>query len=672
MQTFKADEIKGGFTSEYIENAVNKNALEKRVTCFEKLCKIFGKIGFEPPKSLKSKLYMDLLLSGIRASPREVFSFAIYLFVIASIFASFLYFFSQDLGIFIFVLPFTIFYLILTYPAFIREVNRVQSGSNATKVILYMITYLKMNLTIESAIKLVSKNIDGPFGRDLKEISWGISSGKYRTVGHAIRFFVPKWMLLNKNFVKSFRMLLDVNNVKSKEERDIILRESLRYIVDGNLNEMESYMKQIKIPITILYMLNFLVMVLGLVVFSSISVFLHGLVKPGYVIIGYLILVPLVNLYIITKITARRPSLLFQSNASSIYSNLLSEKHKMTLSISKIIALAIILVIIAWLIIISYIIPRTIELNTSFSSLTNHLPVDENFMLFKSTILSLLFVLGFGCVIYIGMYLYKHREERVREKIKEIEDDLPNILLSISNVLIYDASSNVVIDENPNRYEYPGLDERVSDKFLSELQRRIKKYRISLERALFDEKYGVLNVYPSETLKETMRILLVTRKKNKMFLSSVLNNLSDGFKYIKKIRTTIKKLFNSTKVNLKVLFSVVFPCVSSVLSFLILTVLSVLSFDLITTKNNHMLSVGLVKCISVLFEAVPITTIQIVLGMYTFIIVILSGYLISFIENGFDEVMMSKEITDNIRVAMVVYFITTALCIGLLRVFSFI
>jgi len=100
-------------------------------------------------------------------------------------------------------------------------------------------------------------------------------------------------------------------------------------------------------------------------------------------------------------------------------------------------------------------------------------------------------------------------------------------------------------------------------------------------------------------------------------------------------------------------------------------VLSVLSFDLITTKNNHMLSVGLVKCISVLFEAVPITTIQIVLGMYTFIIVILSSYLISFIENGFDEVMMSKEITDNIRVAMVVYFITTALCIGLLRIIFF-
>ncbi len=679
MSTFRIEEIKKQFTPDYIEYVVKREASKPRVTRFEKFCKIFGKIGFEPPKSIKQKLYLDLLFSGIRAVPKEVFSFAVYSFLFSIIFSFFLYFFLPDLGLLLFLFPFIVFYLVLSYPSFMRQVKKVQGGDEAIKIILYMIIYLKINPTLEGAISFAAKHVNGILGKDFKEIAWGIESGKYRSLTEAFQHFMPKWVMWNEDFVRALSLLSTFSYVTDENEREMIFKRSLNYILERTFIRTKSYVEEIISPINIIYMFGLVMPAVALVMFPMISIFLHETVKPGYIILGYLFILPTVNYYFIQRILMKRPSAFIQPDISK-HPDLPPEGYfRISLFGKKLYMPVLPFTLLIGLIIMSYGIMHIADLYISLHTASDYLIKQEilkreNSITFEGIFSSFSFVFGFALMLYLTFYLRSFQRVEIRKRIKEIEDDLPNILTTLANSLAHGVPLEKGIEKNLEEYERLGMKNRVGYRFFREVLDRIRKLGFTLEKALFDKEYGVLKHYPSKIMEETMRILLTTVGKSSMLLGKIARTISDYFKNIKEIELRIKELLVDVRTGLRMQASIIVPAITGAVSSLgifILNMLKILSdklaeieksFGLLTLSSaSNSFSDLMNALVGDMTKVMPMTIFQIVVGLYTFIAITLMSYLLAGIENGFDKVMRDKEIAENIKKGMLVYFATSTL-----------
>ncbi len=301
----KLEELKKNFSSYYINFYLKELEKQERRNWYEKSCKIAGKI--LPLKIYPKNLKEDIIFSGLNVLPNEVVSLSILSFLTFLLFSILLIKIFPDLGFFLFSIPVGISYILYTFPNFKAKVNRIQAKGESIKIITYLVLYLEHNPNFEAALDFVAKRVKGILSDDIKKIVWELRIGTSSTLREAMEKYIPKWLQWDENFVRALILLFNVTYITSTEERKKILSKTLNFILEKNLEETKVYVEKIKGPITLLFMFGLLMPSIAIVLFPLVSVFLHFSVKPSYIIFGYLVVLPLMNLYLINRLISLRP-----------------------------------------------------------------------------------------------------------------------------------------------------------------------------------------------------------------------------------------------------------------------------------------------------------------------------------------------------------------------------
>ncbi|MEM0243115.1 MAG: hypothetical protein QXT34_01515 [Candidatus Aenigmatarchaeota archaeon] len=662
----KLQKLKREFSEVYVDFYLKELEKQIRRNWYEKLCYFSSKI--IPIKVTNKKLAEDIIFSGLNTFPHEVYSLSIFLFLVSFLILIPIYFVFSDLGIFIFAIPFGLAYLIYNYPSFRAQVNKIQTNNEAIKIVTYLVLYLEHNPNFEAAIEFASKKVRGILSDDLKKIVWDLKIGRFSRLKDALEFYAPKWMKWNENFLRTLILLSNVGYISSYEERKNILSKALDFVLTKNLEETKVYVEKVRGPVTMLFMFGLLMPSIGLIMFPMISVFMHFSVKPGYLIFGYLVVLPIINLYLIFRIISLRPGAFLIVDIS---------KHPKLPPINyfyfgKKLVPIIPLSVLTFLLISFFGILHFLDFYSQYYELQELGMVKKLEELVKkendiknigNLIASFLIPAGFGIAAYLYFYLNSFQRIKIRKEIKDIEEDLPNLLITSGNFLESGYPIEKVIEKTLEEYERLGLKEKAGYKFFSALRERILKFGENINLAIFG-KGGLINYFPSAILEEVFRILVDTTYKSVKSAGSIAKTIAKYLENISQVEFRLKELLSDVRGNLKMQAQFLIPIITGIVSstgIFIINMLVVLGDFLGELEKSFGISGGFEDIINVLVgdfkKVIPLTVLQSVVGCYTIIAIILMSYLLSGVESGFDRVARDYEIAENLKFGLIIYFI---------------
>mgnify|MGYP001573419092 FL=1 len=183
-----------------------------------------------------------------------------------------------------------IFYYTYSMPQRLANAWRLEASSQMVPAVLYTVVYMKHTSNLERAIAFTSEHLEGPLALDFKKIFYDVEIGRFSTIKQSLDNYLETWRNYAPEFVESFH-LIESSLFESTESRRVqILEKALQVILDGVYEKMLKYSREIRSPLTNLYMLGIILPTLGLALLPLASTLLGGAIQWQHIFVIFNIL----------------------------------------------------------------------------------------------------------------------------------------------------------------------------------------------------------------------------------------------------------------------------------------------------------------------------------------------------------------------------------------------
>ncbi len=617
-------------------------------TLYEKLAQLSGKIiKIKVPPKRKKEVEEILSSSNLNVSAEDAKAISYFVPIMLAIFA--IAFLPLSLMMTLAMFAFSAFgyFYFANYPKHLIEIRRTKSSTEIILAILYIVIYMKNVSNLEEAVRFAADNLEGPLARDLKKMLWDVSTKKYTTIKDAFDDYLIQWKKYNPPFVDSV-YLIETSLVQKDEVRRInLLDQALKRILDGTYEMMVHYVNGLRTPISAVFMLGITLPIMGLVMLPIIGAFLANLITPSSLFVFYDLLLPLVVVIMILQILGSRPSAFPQINL---------EGHPLVPPKGKFyfFGMAIPIIIPVILTFIIFNIPFVVYLMSPRNPVPSEVDV----------IFSLFFVLALAFSIVVYAKLNTDIKVKIRKEIKGVEDDFAYAIFQISNRLEEGMPAEISILKTAVIMKNSHV-----AKFIGVIANNISKLGLSLKEAVFNKKYGAINLYPSSLIRSVMKIFIQSTKESEKVAATSLTHTAQYLQSVHRIEEKIKDVLSETLSSLKFQAAFIAPLISGIivgLTAMILSILAVLGEKISGIGSSA--AEGGVPSISgslsfgffEMSNTIPLAWFQIIVGIYLIEIVVISAVLASKIEYGDDSIQELYTVKKLLMYAIIIYFFVAA------------
>ena len=615
---------------------------------YEKLCQISGSLLKLPMEPAQKKEYDTILNSfDMSITAEDTQSFSVLELIFSLIFGVIVLLLSPFFGIAILAVGLFGFFYFRSYPARLVGIRRAKAATEIILAVLYIVIYMKTVSNIESAIRFAAENLEGPLAIDFKKILWDVETQKYSDVQMSLNNYIQQWKNYNEAFVDSI-YLIETSLVQTSEDRRIeMLEQALKRILDGTYETMVHYVNDLRTPISAVFMLGITLPIMGLVMLPLISAFMAGAVSAETLFVFYDVALPLGVIIIIMQILSTRPTAFPQIDLSN-HPLVPPEDHFEFMG--RYIHAAIPAIIIFIIIALPYIWYAIFVQNAKNPN--------ENDILF-----SLFFILAIGIGISVYAKLASGIRVKIRQQVKNVEKDFSYAVFQIGNRLAEGVPAEIAMLKTAQLMRQSNI-----SNFIKTIADNMSKLGMDLRRAIFDPKYGALNLYPSSLIRSVMKIFIESTKESQQIAAASLVHISSYLLNVHNIEEKIRDVLSETLSTLKFQSSFIAPLISGIivgLTSMILIILSTLGEKIAATTTAAgaggefgggaagLSAFGFFE----LSNSIPLPVFQLIVGIYLIEIVIISTLLASKIENGDDKIQELDSIGKDLIIAIVIYFV---------------
>ncbi len=200
-----------------------------------------------------------------------------------------------------------IFYYLYTMPKRLANLWKLQASSQMVPAILYVVVYMKQNSNLERAIAFASEHLEGPLALDFKKIFYDVEIGKFSTIKQSLDNYLDSWKEYSPEFLESFHLIQSSLYEPSEQRRIQVLEKALQVILDGIYEKMLKYSREIRSPLTNIYMLGIILPTLALALLPLASTLLGGIIQWQHILIIFNIIIPFLVFYMASEILLKRP-----------------------------------------------------------------------------------------------------------------------------------------------------------------------------------------------------------------------------------------------------------------------------------------------------------------------------------------------------------------------------
>jgi hypothetical protein len=206
----------------------------------------------------------------------------------------------------------------------------------------------------------------------------------------------------------------------------------------------------------------------------------------------------------------------------------------------------------------------------------------------------------------------------------------------------------------------------VAGDFFKRVNYNIQQMGMSVEKAIFDSRRGVILFYPSDLIATSMRVLVESSKKGLKIAAISLMSISEYVKNIQKITERLKDILAEIVSEMKSNMTFLAPLLSGIVIGLAMMITSILSTlgTAMSSPDVDVSALGGLSSILDIFKVeamIPPYYLQIAIGIYLIeVIFILTNTLVT-IDSGEDKLEKTSRIGANLKTGIVFYFFTALL-----------
>lgn len=555
-------------------------------TRYERLCNSMASyLSLEADEDMQNKLNPPLNLLGWNLTPGMVLSATVGVAVVSFFAWMMLFGLNIMLGA---IIPVSLMVVTLSVPiglsayTFYKPIfdakNKViRSSGDIIFSVLYMVVYLRQSPNLEGAVRFAALNLEGPISKDLKQVLWDVEVGEYSSVDDSLEDYTRRWKNYNDDFLESLNMIKVAINEPNDSRREDLLQDAIDNILDGTKEKMKHYAQSLETPVMIINAMGAMLPVLGMIMLPLISAFLGGVITPLHLIIIFNILLPIFLYVFMQRTLSSRPPTI-QSKPSD--EDLMPERGKYdfemmnrTFSVSTwVIGLAVFLVVSAYGIVgyLSFPVFYPVE-NINPSQVPGIFRSESGVDSFTMLLRSVSITLGLGLGIGTSKLLGNKKRKEAEEQIEQIESQFPNALFELGNKISGGTPVELALEkaaESTSDMEISGL--------FRESSNNIRRMGMTFEESLFDNKYGVLRDYPSQTIQTIMRAVLSSSQKGNKMAATAMTTISRYLKNIHETQEQLNDLMEDTTTTIQLLAYMLAPIISGVAVGMSQTIISAL------------------------------------------------------------------------------------------------
>jgi len=675
----KSEFKSGNYSKEYVKF---KSELAPELTRYEKWCKSLGSIiKINLSKKDEEEVAAHLRYAHVDVHPWQALTLAVVIFVglfFLSLFASiavvlieggfeafpFLFFFL------ILFLDLFLFYFIKAYPARLANKWRLKASSQMVPAILYVVVYMRHTPNLEKAIEFASEHLQYPLALDFKKVFYDVEVGRFSTIKESLDNYLESWRNYSSEFIEAFHLIEGSLFEPDNSRRIATLEKSLEVVLEGVYDKMLKFTHTVRSPLTNVYMLGVVLPTLGLALLPLASALLGGLLKVIHIFVIFNMLVPFAVYYLTDKIVFLRPggygeTKLLERNP--LYPNYKNNKHYFN---AFVLCLPFFILGLLPLIFQYTPVPEMlgIQKDFTFSQIGLGIFGNESFFGFidggspfgiGSLILGMFFPLGIALFFSIA---YKNKTKELileRRATRELENEFNNSLFQLGNRIGNGTPPELVFGKVATSSK--GLR---SEEFFRRVNYNIHQLGMNVEKAVFDKRRGALIFFPSDLIATTMRILVESAKKGLKIAAMSLMSISEYVKNIQKITQRLKDMLAEIISDMKSNMTFLAPLLSGIvvgLAAMITSILSKLKFAEGITGSSATSFMDISELLK-MFDMTQMISpyfLQIAVGIYLIQIVFILTKTLVTIDSGEDKLEQTNKIGANLKVAIVLYFVTS-------------
>lgn len=683
------------FTHEYQQFKADMLPQNSR---YERWCQALGSIVKIKLKAKEEeKVQRQLSMAHLDVTPSQTVTLAIIAFLVSFLGASLLvlsiFLITQEFQFLLFFLGLIsgifIFYYVYTMPQRLANVWRLKASSQMVPAILYVVVYMKHTSNLEKAIEFAARNLEAPLALDFRKLFWDVEIGKYSTIKQSLDTYLENWREYAPEFAESFH-LIESSLFEPEEARRVqTLEKSLQVILDGVYEKMLKYTREIRAPLTNLYMLGIILPTLGLALLPLASVLVGGVLKWHHIFVFFNIIIPFFVFYMTSEVLFKRPG----GHGETSVLELNPEYYKFTSKKPWVIAfmLCLPLFILGTLPFLFQIeaITKPLGLQSDYlvSDIAFGFASDSEIKLFDfkkgedgslvgpygpGAILLSLFI-PLSCALFFSIaYKMKTRELiKARNETRLLESEFTNSLFQLGNRLGDGTPAEIAFAKVASTTQG-----QRTQSFFALVNQNIQQAGMSVEDAIFNKKRGALIFYPSAIIATSMQILVESAKKGLAVAARSLMSISEYVKNMHKIDERLHDLLAEVVSDMKSNMTFLAPLLAGIvvgLGAMIAAILNKLQIFQQVNGEGEVGGFGSLGNIVDLFQIdkmIPPYFLQIAIGIYILqVAFILTSALVT-VDSGRDPLREKNELARNIKRGMYLYLGTALISIATLSILA--
>jgi Flp pilus assembly protein TadB len=595
----------------------------------------------------------------------------------------------SDLGLFVFLGLITsmfVFYYASSMPKRLASAWRLRASSQMVPAVLYVVVYMKHTSNLERAIRFASEHLEGPLALDFKKIFYDVEVGRFSTIKQSLENYLVQWRTYSPEFVESFHLIESSLFEPTEQRRVEILERSLSVILDGVYEKMLKYSREIRSPLTNLYMLGIILPTLALALLPLASTLLQGLIKWQHVFILFNVIVPFFVFYMVSEVLLKRPGGYGESSSLENNPDYASYKSRKPWLIAGLIAFPFLIIgFLPFLFQFGFITePLGLQSDYTFDDLGIDAMAGVKFFDFKDVdgsrfgpfgpvamLLSL--SIPFSIAVFFSIAYGRKTKKliKARDNTKQLEKEFSNSLFQLGNRLGDGMPAELAFGRVAE-----GVQGQKSASFFALVNQNVQQSGMSLDNAIFDPKRGAIVYYPSALIATSMRILVESVKKGLKIAARSLMSISAYLKNIGKINQRLRDLLAEIVSDMKSNMVFLAPLLAGIvvgLSAMITFILNKLQTIVGDAGAGELTGdVGFSSFLNIfdLTTMIPPYYIQLSVGIYIIqVIFILTGALVV-VDSGRDPLKEKYELAKNLKRGVMLYLVTAFVSIFALSVLA--
>lgn len=576
-----------------------------------------------------------------------------------------------------FVLSVFVYYYVYSMPKRLANIWRLKASAQMIPAILYVVIYMKHTSNLERAVQFASQHMEIPLALDFRKVFYDVEVGKYQSIKQSLDAYLETWRDYSPEFVESFHLIESSLFESSEAQRVRTLEKALQVILDGVYDKMLSYTREIRTPLTNIYMLGIILPTLALALLPLAAVVIGGGLKWYHIFVLFNLIIPIGVYFMTSEVLLKRPGGYGETSIlekNPLYPQYISRKPWV---IAGLIAIPLFIIGLMPFLFQVDMLTNILNLKSDYTFEQLGIPFfqDQNFFDFKKVgsntvgpfgiggmILSLFIPMSFAVYLSVAYNLKTKEIIKSRQETKDLEHEFTNTLFQLGNRLGDGVPAEIVFAKVAESTQG-----QKSQSFFALVNQNIQQLGMPIEEAIFNNERGSIIYYPSAVIATSMRILVESVKKGLQIAARAMMSISDYVKNIQKINERLKDLLAEVVSDMRSNMTFLAPLLSGIIIGLtsmiaiILNKLKSLS-DLTSGGGTDIAGIGSVGNIVNLFDIasiIPPYFVQVSVGIYLIeIIIILTGTLVT-VDSGKDTLQEKYELSRYLKRGMTLYIITT-------------